>query len=485
MRGPGARAGGRPVAGLTLAVLVAGCATAAGQERTGRAAVEALRYPTLEFEPPEVDRREVAGVPVLLFESHELPLVTVYAYFRGGYGLFGRARYAAAMGLPTLLRYGGTASLAPDSVDVLLERYAIQTSFGSAGGSVTASVNTLTEYLALALGLWGDMLAAPRFDAEQIEGWRGRQLEGVLRATDDPGRLAFSRFNTLLFGDHPIGWEMDASDLEPERITPARFRDVYARVVCRENLLLGVTGDVGWGDARSLIEALVARIAPCAEALPEPPEPHIRRGGGVYLIEKDLDQAVIVMAHPTDVRLGDTPEYYSAMMGNSILGAGGFSSRIMDRVRTREGFAYGATSVWTTPREHEGIVGAITRTRPENAVPAIQVILATMRELRDEAPTEEEVRTATDQIVNGFVFNFETPDQIVSRTMSYLAQDFPEDWLERFVRGVRRVTPASIRDVFRRYLEPDEMTILVVGDPDRIGRGSLELLGPVTVLDER
>jgi zinc protease len=135
------------------------------------------------------------------------------------------------------------------------------------------------------------------------------------------------------------------------------------------------------------------------------------------------------------------------------------------------------------PRRYQGIVGAVTRTRPENTVPALELILETMEEMSREDPTREEVGTAVDQIVNGFVFNFETMAQIISRRMFYLAQELPEDWLERYVAGVEDVTPRSVHRVLRDNLRPDDMIILVVGDPDRIGREGLERLGPVTILD--
>jgi len=450
---------------------------------TGRAVIDALEFDPLDFQQPVVDQHTVSGVDVLLLEDHELPLVSVHAYFRGGYGLFERQYYASAMGLPAMLRYGGTTALAPDSLDEALEYYALQMSFGSAGGSVTSTVNTLTEHLPTAVRLWGDMLASPRFDVNEIAAWRGRQLESVLRRSDDPGRLAFSEFNRLLYGDHPVGWEMDADDLAPQLLTADRFQTVHRRVVCRDNLVLGVTGDVSWSEIEPMIADFLDLISPCAEELPESPTPSIRRDTGVFLIERDLEQAVIVMAHPTDVHLSDNTEYFSAVLGNSILGGGGFSSRLLRRVRTEEGFAYSAASLWTTPRKHEGIIGAITRTRPENTVPAIELILATMGELRDDPPTAEELKTTVDQIVNGFVFNFDSPGEIVARTMFYLAQDLPGDWLDRYWRGVRGVTPDSIREVFERHLRPDEMMILIVGDPDRIGRSALEKLGSVTVLD--
>jgi zinc protease len=448
-----------------------------------REAMRALDFAPVVFEPPVPARHEISGVNVLLLEDRALPLVTIYARFRGGYGLFDREWYAPAVGLPALLRYGGTTELSPDSVDTAIDYYAIQTSFGTGGGSVSASMNTLTEHLPTAMELWGGLLTRPGFDREQIELWRERELESVRRRLDDPGSLAFTEFNRLMYGDHPVGWEMRPVDLEPERLTPDRFREMHRRIICRENLILGVTGDASWDDVRPLLERLVGSVVPCGDSLPRAPVPEIRREPGVFLVERDLEQAVIVMAHPASVRLADDPTYYAATIGNSILGGGGFSSRLLARVRTEEGYAYSASSLWTMPRSHDGVVGAITRTRPENAVPAIELILATMDELTRAPPTQAELRTAVDGVVNGFVFNFEEPGQIVSRMMLYVAEELPEDWLERYLAGIQRVEPGDVRRVFEEHLRPDEMTILLVGDPDRLGRAALAALGPVTVLE--
>jgi zinc protease len=278
---------------------------------------------------------------------------------------------------------------------------------------------------------------------------------------------------------------MDERDLDPERLRPVRFEEVHARIACRDNLLLGLTGDVSWEEARAAVERLVARIPPCVEPLPEPPVPDVRREPGVFLIHKPLDQAVLVMAHPTELSLADDPEYFAATLGNSILGGGGFSSRIMARVRTELGYAYSASSLWTTPRRYPGLLGAVTRTRPETAVPALQEILETMRGFASDPPTEDEVARTVDQIVNGFVFNFENAAQIVSRTLSYLAQDLPEDWLARYLRGVQAVEPDDVARVFDRHLRPSDMTILVVGDSTRVGMDALRELGPLTVLPSR
>lgn len=462
-----------------VAGLPASAATSAQEPPPG---IADLTFEPLRFEQPTADHHEVAGVPVLFLEDRDLPLVTVLVGFEGGYGLFPRTHYAAAMALPALLRYGGTRGMSPDSVDAEIDTYAIQLSFGSAGGAISSSMNVLSEHFARGMRIWGEMITAPGFDDTEVAAWRGRQLETVLRRPDDPSTLAFSEFNRLLYGDHPIGWEMTGADLTPEVMNRTRLEEVHGRIVCRDNLILGLTGDVSWAEARDVVEAFVASVAPCEEPLPDPPIPDVRAKPGVYLMHKALDQAVVVLAHPTDLPLADDPEYFSSTIGNTILGAGGFSSRLMARVRTEEGYAYSASSLWTTPRRYPGLLGAVTRTRPETAVPAIELILETMTELAEAPPREEEVETTVDRIVNGFVFNFETAAQIVSRSMYYMAQDLPEDWLERYLRGVQDVDAEDVSRVFRTHLRPEDMTIFVLGDTARIGVDTIGRLGPVTVL---
>ena len=468
------------LAGAALPALVSPLAVATSVRALSAQAQQAGL--PLDFSPPEPELHDVLGVSTFLMEDRSLPLVTVYARFTGGYGRFGRETYAAGTALPALLRYGGTKGMRPDSVDRALEHYALQTTFGGGGGGISSTMNTLSEHLTDAVKLWGGLLAEPTFDSTEVEIWRERQLENSRRRTDDVGTLAFSEFNRLLYGDHPIGWQLSPRDLGPERLSRTTVQEMHGRIVCRENLSLGVTGDVDWQGFRPLAEQLVSRLQPCSDSLPASPLPEVRRGSGVFLLANQSEQSVIVMAHPSDVLLADDPSYYAATIANSVLGAGGFSSRLMSRVRSDHGYAYSVSSLWTTPTRHPGIVGATTRTRPENAAAAVKLILETMGELRDSAPSDQEVRAAIDAIVNGFVFAFESPGQIVARTMFYVDQDLPEDWLRRYVGGVQRVTPESVHRAYMDNLRPEEMTVLIVGDTARMDMEALAEVGEVVAL---
>jgi predicted Zn-dependent peptidase len=127
-------------------------------------------------------------------------------------------------------------------------------------------------------------------------------------------------------------------------------------------------------------------------------------------------------------------------------------------------------------------VGAVSQTRAEKTVAATHLILDIMREMTESPPPAEEVLTAVSDFVNGFVFNFRDPSQILARQMYYQVHGMPENWLQLYLEGIQKVEADDVHRVFRRYLHPDEMTILVVGNPDRF-EDPLESLGEVTVIE--
>ncbi|MYH49156.1 MAG: insulinase family protein, partial [Gammaproteobacteria bacterium] len=199
-----------------------------------------------------------------------------------------------------------------------------------------------------------------------------------------------------------------------------------------------------------------------------------------YLMPRELDQKTIFMAHRSSIRQEYSRDYFASRIGNSILGSGGFSSRILNRVRTELGLSYSAGSFWTTPDDNDGIVGALTRTKSESTIAATRAILEVMEEMRSSPPARGEVEAAVEAASNGFCFNFQGAMQVVSRRVLHDAQELPEDWLERYVAGVQRVSAADVHNVLRRHLDPGRMVILILGDPSRFDL-PVETLGEVTV----
>lgn len=462
-----------PVLGLALAAC-AGRGAGAGPDGGDRPSegppvglhvVEQLEFPPLRFDPAEPERFELSnGVTVFFLRDRSIPLLDLFVSVKGGYAYFDREYFGAGSALPSLLRNGGTRSLPPDSLDELIEFHALGLSTSSNGARIMLGITGLSRQLDLVADLWGDILLHPRFDADAVETWRVRELESVRRTGDFPGSLAVIEFNHLAYGDHPTGWIMEEADLTPDRLRHERLVMLHDRIVCPEGAVIGAAGDVSREDLVAALERALAGWDRCGQELVAPPPPDLRMDPNLYVIHKPIAQSSIVAGQPGGVLLEESEDYFASRVANWIVGGSGFTSRLVSRLRTEEGLAYSAATIWGVAREYPRIFGAITHTKSESTVQATEMILETISDALENPPTRAEVELARDAIVNGFVFGFNSPTQVVARQVSYLADGFPADWLARYLDGIRNVDSGSVTRVLRRHVEPENMTILIVGD---------------------
>ena len=243
---------------------------------------EDLKFETLAFDQPSSEVHTIMEqVKVLFLEDHSLPLVSLFARFRGGTSHFSREEQGAVTAVPMLLRSGGTTQLSPDSINTLLEHYAINVSFGRDGKSSFSSLNTLTDFLDESLSIWELLLTQPRFSREMVQVWQNQELDYLRRSERDPNTMAIRTFNQLMFGDHPTGWTLRPEDLELQHLEPEALRMIHRKIFCQENLILGVTGDTTWPDILPKIHKLIASIPPCKtnlkKIIPRAPQRSISR----------------------------------------------------------------------------------------------------------------------------------------------------------------------------------------------------------------
>ena len=444
----------------------------------GRAAVEALEFPPLVFEPPVVDEHEVSGVLVFHLYDATVPLVDVQVQIQGGIGHFPRSALGPLSALPTLLRNGGTRRAPPDSVDRALDLLAAQLTIAAGAGGTSVGLNVLEDRLEPALALLSEILLEPAFSADALEVWRGQEVARIRGREDDAGSLAFSEFNRLMYPDHPVGWVMEEDEISPDRVSVAGLRNLHSDLFCRDRLVLGVSGDVAWEEAERVLAEFIAPWPECDAPLPTPPGARVRSEGGVFVLPRPVDQSTIIAAGPSRIRLGDTPEFFASRVADFVLGGGGFSSRILSRLRTEEGLAYGAGSVWTAPILYDGIVGGLTASGASTTVRAAELLLEVLGEVRAAPPTQAEVDEAVETTSTSYVFAFDSPALIVARQMSYRLQRLPTTWLFRYLEGLQAVTPDQVAEVVAQEIDTARMTLLIVGDAERFGPG-LEALGPV------
>jgi zinc protease len=201
---------------------------------------------------------------------------------------------------------------------------------------------------------------------------------------------------------------------------------------------------------------------------------------GVYSITKsDVDQSnVWVLGLGTE---RSNPDYYALSVMNEIF-SGGFGSRLVQIVRTKMGLAYSVQGAYGASYTHPGVFYTAASTKSATTVETTQALLQQIDALRTQPFTEAELRSAKDQLLNGFVFNYDTPDKLLGEQAKLEFYGYPADYLSKYHDAIEKVTTADLERVAKKYIDPAKLAILVVGNPSEYGT-PLSKLGPVQTID--
>jgi predicted Zn-dependent peptidase len=467
------------LAAAVLAVAATIPAGLAAQQDT-RAQVQALQYAPLRFQPPTPKRVTVAGVPVYLLEDRTLPTLSVQIRSKRGVAHLPDSLWGVGWQADNLLRTGGTTRLTPDSVDRLIDFYAMAVNIFTDGEQSGASVSGLARYRDQMLDLLFDVLRNPRNDSSRVRITAAQQQETWRRRNDQPGNVLARAWSQVVWGDHPLGRSIVTPD-EINGFTPARFRWVQERIFCPQNLVIGVSGDYDERALLAKLESLFRGWTACASGLRTIPPVQFPQGPKLVYVEKDVNQTSIRMGHAGGVRIGNTPDYFAAQVADFILGGSGFTSRMLSRVRSDSGFAYSAFTNWGSDTEREDLFFAQAQIRAEKTVAGVQLMRDVIGSMAQNPPTATDVKLAQDNEVNSFVFRFEGASQIVGQQLGYALDGLPANWFDLYLRGIQAVTAPQVREVTAKYLHPDRLVTVIVGKSSAFDRPLAEL-GDVTVL---
>jgi predicted Zn-dependent peptidase len=438
-----------------------------------------MRFPPPEFKPPKAERMVLKnGMVLYLMEDHELPLINLQAMIRTG-SIYDPPDQVGLAGLTAgVMRTGGTANQTGDEVDALLDQMAAGLSVGAGLDAGFASLDVLKKDFDTGLALFADILMHPVFEEEKLTVAKNQAIELIRRKNDHPGAIASREFGKLVYGeDHPFAREASGAMIEKiKRDDLAAFHDRY---FAPNTMMVGVTGDFGREEMIKKIESAFAGW----RSRPEPPRsvPAVpeRFAKSVNMVVKEITQTQIRIGH-VGIRQ-DNPDFFALSVMNDILGGSGFTSRMFKEVRTKQGLAYSAGTSIRPGNLEKGVFVAYAETRAETTSQAIATMMDQIRKIREEKVSAAELKRAKDAFLNSFIFSFSSPAQIVGQQMSLEYYGMPPDFLERYRDNVAKVTAEDIQRVARKYLHPDGLIALVVGDEKRFDR-PLSTLGSVKTI---
>ena len=450
------------------------------------AAAQAKRYteikspPLPAFEVPQPSTFTLPnGLRVFLMENREIPVISVRTLVRTGAFYEPQDKIGLARLAGVVQRTGGTTSMPGDRIDDFLEARAasVETSIG--GDSGFASMNCLKQDFDDVFKVYLDVLRNPAFAQDKLDIAKVGANASIARRNDNVGGITGREIGRLVYGPESpfVSLEEYATIAAITRDDLAQWHKTYYHP---NNMMLGVSGDFDPKAMRRTIEKAFASW-PKGPAFTAPKVAYREKPNpGVFFIEKpDVTQVNIAMAH-----LGieqKNPDYFPAQVMNAVLG-GGFSGRLMNQIRTKKGLAYGVNGGLGAAFNRPGLMRLGMQTKSASLFDAIAALKEEVAGIIDNPPTDEEMATAKDSILNSFIFNYDSRSGILAQQMSYAYYGLPSNYLETYRSNVEKVTKDDVVRVAKKYVHTDDLTLLVVGKASDFPK-PIDTLGKVTTLD--
>jgi zinc protease len=434
---------------------------------------EQIPFAPLDFVPPDAAsfRRVLPdGTAVYLAPSREFPLINVSVTFKGGASLDPADLPGLASLTARMIREGGTEKMAAAEFDETLDFLATEVGVAASETFTAATMNCLKSNFDESLGLFVDMLRAPAFDGKRLDTAKARVLEGLKQRNDDASSILSREWKRLVYGpDHFEASE--PTDKTVAAISKDRLVEMQKRIFHPGNMIVAVSGDFDEQQMLGKLEKAFAGWQRGAVA-PDPAAPTAVLEPGLYHVPKEIPQGKVVMGMRSITR--DDPDAIPLMLLNDILGAGGFTSRIMQQVRSNEGLAYSARSTLVPRVNYPGDFRAGFESKNPTVALATKIVLDQIRGVRDELVTEEELETAKQSAIETFPRQFESKPQMLRVFVGDEWTNRPKDFWRTYREKVRAVTREDLRRVAQKHLDPEKMAILVVGDWEKIAPGDLD-----------
>jgi zinc protease len=448
-----------------------------------------LAYPALRFDVPDAAAARIqlaSGTPAYLLEDPTLPIVDLQIFVRTGSFADPAGKEGLADLCASLMRTGGTATLAPDQLDEELDFLAANLSVGLGDVSGTVSLSVLAKDLDRGLAILTDVLRAPAFRAEKLETLKAQTLDALKARNDSTAGIEAREANLLFYGDFPLN--RLATKASVESITREDLAAFHKAWFHPSRFVVAAAGAFKKAELAGKLEAAFKDWGPAGAAALEIPKPGAAAAPGIRCFHKDgknINQGRVTMGHlGVDVR---HPDAQTIRVMSYILGAGGFSSRLMQKVRTEEGLAYDVRSDLRPGMVYPLPFRIVFQSKSESVPYAAKLCLEEIARIQKDGVSEPELAAAKAFFIDAFpALFFATKSQTAATFAQAELLNLPKNYYTAYRERIAAVTPAEIRRVAREQLKPERFAWVVVGNIPAIKKGdgkhpvALADLGPVT-----
>ncbi len=313
-----------------------------------------------------------------------------------------------------------------------------------------------------AVKLAAAMLSAPTYDAKILEREKQRTITNLLEAETKPEFVLERRFTKSVYGDYPLGNTPTVKSVAA--VSTNDLLQFHKQFYRSDRMIVSIVGDVDRAQANEIMQTLLQKIPQSGASIAKLPE--LQRSPVESLAQREIQipfdsqQAHIAMGMTAVTR--SNPDYFPLLVGNYILGGGGFVSRLMAEVREKRGLAYSVFSYFA-PGKDTGIFQAGLQTKNDQATMALEVMSSTIAKFIADGPTTSELLAAKSNLVNGYPLRIDNNRKLLDNVSSIAWNDLPLDTMEIWTKQVEAVTLEQVTAAFQKYLAMDRMKIVVLG----------------------
>ena len=418
------------------------------------------------------------GLKVIVFEDKRLPLVSYRLGFKTG-NIHDPKDSIGLTSAVTELLNEGTKTRTSLQLAEEIERLGAGVSASSTEDTTTIAASSLSMYNADVLRLMADLALNPAFPESELALYKKNTIEGLKLQRSQPAFLASEQIAKTLYGTHPYS-VISATAPDIEKITREKLAAFHSKMFTPNNATLIVVGDVNRENTlKEIKDNFGGWQKGAAESLTFPAPP-ARTATSLTVVDRPGSiQSNIVLANLAIDRRN--PDYFPVLVMNQILGAGA-SSRLFMNLREAKGYTYGAYSDFATKR-----LAGNFQTNAEVRTPvtgdSLKEFFYELNRVRNEKATEKELGDAKSFLTGVFPLRAETQEGLTNLLVSQQLFDLPANYLQTYRDKVNAVTLEDVERVAKKYISPDKIAIVIVGDAEEILKQVKPYAAKIDVLD--
>lgn len=395
------------------------------------------------------------GIEAWLVEDHAVPLIAMNFAFAGGNAQDPKGKEGVANLLTTMMDEGA-GDLDSPAFQARVEELSMRMGFSDGRDWLHGEVKVLSSHRDASFDLLALALAKPRFDADAFGRMQAAALSSLRAAAKDPDTLLGRAWSEAVFPGHPYGRPSDGTLETVSGITPADLKAYHAHVFARDQLKIGVVGDIDAATLAPILDRVFGALPAKGERVAVA---DVTPKSG-FTIKKPLDipQTLIRVSVPGLMR--DDPDFLAAYVMNHILGGGSFSSWLYEEVREKRGLAYSVSTSLAT-LAHSGLFVGGVGTRAAAADETLSIMKAQVKRMAEVGPTADELAKAKAFIIGSYALRFDSSGRIADLLVALQTDKLGIDYVEKRNGMIEAVTLDDVRRVARRILASEAGVVMV------------------------